>query len=258
MNNFLPVYRRELKSYFYSPIAYLVIVVFLLLSGLFFVMILNDYARFSFEVIRSNYRINLPGLNVAEGIVSPLYRTFSFLLILMMPLLTMKSFSEEKKSGTIELLFTYPISDMALVLGKICALFTVYGTMLGLTLFYDLFIVFFKSVPFGVTFTGLFGLSLAGCAYIALGVFISSLTENQIVAAAWSFCMIMVFWVISWMAGDSTTIFAEILRYLSIFDHFDSFASGIIDTSDVIFYLSFIFIFVFATLRVLESRRFRG
>ncbi|MDH5543156.1 MAG: ABC transporter permease [Nitrospinota bacterium] len=258
MNNFLPVYRRELKSYFYSPIAYLVIVVFLILSGLFFIMILNDYARYSFEVIRSNYRYNLPGLNVAEGIISPLYRTLSFLLILMMPLLTMKSFSEEKKSGTIELVFTYPISDMELVLGKIFALFTLYGTMLGFTLFYDLFLVMFKPVPLGVTFTGLLGLSLAGCAYISLGVFISSLTENQIVAAVWSFGMIMVFWIISWLAGDSTSALAEILRYLSIFDHFDSFANGVIDTSDIIFYLSFIFIFVFSTLRVLESRRYRG
>lgn len=258
MKSLMPVYLRELRSYFSGPIAYLVIVIFLIISGIMFILIFNDYARVSFEVIRANYQVRISQLNVGEGLLAPLFRNLSFLLLLMMPLLTMKSFSEEKKSGTIELIFTYPTRDIELVLGKMLAVLTVLSAMLGFTLVYSLIILYFKPLPLGIVASGYLGLLLMGIAFTSLGVFISSLTENQIIAAVWTFGMIMVFWMIGWLVGDSTMPIAGIFRYLSLFEHFESFSVGVIDTRDLVYYLSFSAVFIFATMRVLESRRFRS
>lgn len=258
MSSLLPVYIKEMRSYFSTPVAYLVITVFLLVSGVMYALILYDYSRFSLEVIRSGFSRQMEGLNIANGILRPTFSTLSFLMLLMMPLLTMKSFSEEKKSGTIELLFTYPIRDLELVLGKFFALLTVYVMMLAATLCYSLMLFYFKPVPLGDLFAGYLGLFLMGAAFIALGIFISSLTENQIVAAFWTFGMILIFWLIGWFAGDSSTILTELAKYLSIFEHYRSFETGIIDTRDLVYYLSFIFLFIFLTLRALESKRWRS
>lgn len=258
MSSLLPVYFREIRSYFFTPIACLVVASFLMLSGILFALTLNDYSRYSFEIIRSGYRLQMEGLNVAEGILRPVLQILAFLLLLMTPLLTMKSFSDEKKSGAIELLFTYPISDMELLFGKFFGVLTVFCVMMGFTLSYELIIFYFKPVPPGELFSGYLGLLLMGTSFISLGIFISSLTENQIIAGAWSFGMIMLFWVIGFLPGDSTAPIAEIIRYLSIFKHFESFAEGVVDSRDVIFYLSFTCAFLFLTLRVLESRRWRS
>ncbi len=258
MKNILAVYLKELKVYFSGPIAYFVGVIFLVVSGIFFILILNDYARISFEVIRTNYQFKLPQLNVTDGIFSPMFHTFSFLLLLMVPLLTMKSFSEEKKTGTIELALTYPLRGTELVLGKLFAVLTVYFSMLLLTASYGAMILYFKPFPPGVPVAGYLGLLLLGFAFISLGIFISSLTENQIIAAAVSFGAIMLFWLVGAVAGDSTMPIADIMRYISLREHFHSFAAGVIDTRDVVYYLSFGLLFIIATLRALESRRFRG
>jgi len=258
MKNILAVYLKELKVYFSGPIAYFVAVIFLIVSGIFFVLILNDYARISFEIIRANYQFKLPQLNVTDGIFSPMFHTFSFLLLLMTPLLTMKSFSEEKKTGTIELVLTYPLRDTELVLGKLSAVLTVYISMLLLTASYGAMILYFKAFSVGVPVAGYLGLLLLGFAFISLGIFISSLTENQIIAAAVSFGAIMFFWLIGAVMGDSTMPIADILRYISLREHFHSFTVGVIDTRDVAYYLSFGLLFILATLRVLESRRYRG
>lgn len=257
MASLYAVYRRELRSFFSTPIAYLVTVIFLVVSGVLFSLILTDYSRYSFEVMRSD-RLQLEGLNIAEGILRPTFRTLSFLMLLMMPLITMKSFSDEKRSGTIELLFTYPLRDSEIVLGKFFATLTLFAAMLGCTFTYILMLLYFKPVPVGDIVSGYLGLLLIGSSFIALGTFISSLTENQIIAATWSFGMIMVFWVIGWLPGDSTMPIADIARYLSIFEHFNDFSNGVIDSRDVIYYLSFTAIFIFLTLRVLESKRWRS
>ena len=258
MASLFAVYRRELRSFFSTPIAYLVTVIFLVVSGVLFSLILTDYSRYSFEVMRMGDRIQLEGLNIAEGILRPTFRTLSFLMLMMMPLITMKSFADEKKSGTIELLFTYPLRDTEIVLGKFFATLTLFAAMLGFTLTYILMLLYFKPVPVGDVVSGYLGLLLIGSSFIALGTFISSLTENQIIAATWSFGMIMVFWVIGWLPGDSTMPIADIARYLSIFEHFNGFADGVVDSRDVVYYLSFTAIFIFLTLRVLESKRWRS
>ncbi len=258
MKNLTPVYLKEMRSYFSSPIAYLAITMFLLIASIFFILIVKQYSAVSFEVIRSNFQLKIDQLNIGEGMLAHLYSNIAVIVLFMMPALTMKSFSDEKKTGTIELMFTYPIKDSELVWGKQLAIFTVYAVMIACTLPYELIILYFKPLPLGIVFSGYLGLLLLGFAFISLGLFVSSLTENQIIAAVGTFGALMMFWVIGLVAGDSTMPIAEILRYLSIFSHFESFAMGVIDTRDIVYYLSFSLLFIFGTLRVLESRRYRA
>jgi len=258
MQNFLPVYKKELRVFFSSPIAYLVFVVFMIISAIFFILILKSYSDVSFEIVRRNYQMKVAQLNVADGILVHMFGNFTFLLLFMLPLITMRSFSDERKNGTYELMFTYPVSDSALVSGKILSAFTLFLAMLALTLPYGAVISYFKILPMAIYLTGYLGMALLGLSFISLGVFVSSLTENQVVSSFGSFGMILFFWIIGWVAGDSTMPIAEIVRYFSIFNHTTAFNSGVIDTRDIVFYLSFSVLFFLATLRVLESRRYRS
>jgi ABC-2 type transport system permease protein len=258
MSNFMPVYRRELKSYLSTPIAYLVGVIFLLVSGVLFLMILLDYSRYSFELLRAGYGLRMEGLTVAEGILRPTLSATSFLLLFMLPLLTMKSFSEEKKSGTIEILFTYPLRDTEIVMGKFFAAFTVMAAILAFTFSYGLVMAYFKPPPLREAFSGYLGIFLLGSLYISVGIFISSLTENQVIAGAWTFGTNMLFWLSGWVAGDSQSIAGRALRYISAFGHFEGFTAGVVDTRDVVYFVTLSGLFLFFTLRGLESKRWRS
>jgi ABC-2 type transport system permease protein len=258
MSNLKPVYLRELKSFVSTPIAYMVGVIFLLVSGVFFLMIVLDYSRYSFELIRSGSQFRVEGLTVAESILRPTLSTMSFLLLFILPMLTMKSFSEEKKSGTIELLFTYPLSDTEIVFGKFLATLSVFLLIVGLTLFYQVELAYFKPTPFREIFTGYLGLALLGGFFISVGIFVSSLTENQVVAGAWTFGVNIVFWVLGMMGGDAKSVSGQVLGYFSVFEHFQNFTAGLIDTRDVVYFVSLTALFIFLTLRVLESRRWRS
>ncbi|MBI5179076.1 MAG: ABC transporter permease subunit [Nitrospinae bacterium] len=258
MGNFWPVYLRELRSYTATFIAYLVGVMFLLVSGVLFTMILLDYSRYSFELIRTGYAFNVEGLTVAEGILRPTLSSISFLLLFLMPLLTMKSFSEEKKSGTIEMLFTYPVRDSGIVFAKFGAALSVFAVLLGITALYQVEVAFLKPLPWREMLTGYLGLLLIGALFASIGIFVSSLTENQVIAGAWTFGMNMLLWLCGWLGGDSQSAFAEALRYLSVFNHLEGFTGGMVDTRDVVYFVSLTGLFLFFTLRVLESKRWRS
>ncbi len=258
MFNIRPVYMRELRSYLLTPIAYLVGLIFLLVSGVFFLMIVLEYSRYSFEIIRAGGGVRGEGLTVAENILRPSLSTMSFLVLFMLPMLTMKSFSEEKKSGTIEMLFTYPLSDVDIVMGKFLASATVYLLILGLTLFYQAQMAFFKPPPFREIFAGYLGLAMLGGLFLSVGIFVSSMTENQIVAGAWTFGTNIIFWLCGWIAGDAQSVPGQVLRYLSVFEHFENFTAGVIDSRDVVYFASLTALFLFLTLRTLESRRWRS
>jgi ABC-2 type transport system permease protein len=246
--NFLPVYVRELRSYFTSPVAYVVMLFFLLLTGVFFMVFVGDFSMASMN--QSPYGHG--PLNVTQAVVRPLLGNMSVILLFVMPLITMKPFAEEKRSGTAELLFTYPLSDLDLLLGKYLAAFSLFMAMLAVTLVFPMFIAIFSEPEMGTLISGYLGLVLMSMAFIALGLFISSLTENQIVAAIATFAMLLIFWIIQW-TGNS-----PILRHLSVLEHFNNFAQGLIDTRDVVYYLSFTLLWMFLTLRVLESKKWRG
>ena len=247
---------RELKSYFSSLIAYVVIVMFLLITGYFFYNLLATFSVISFQaqvnpMLAKQYQL----LNINETVVRPLFGNISIIMLLMTPLLTMRLISEEKKSGTMELLLTFPVKDIDVVLGKYLACLAVFLVMILLTATYPILLLVLGEPEIMPMITGYLGLVLLGAAFISLGIFTSSLTENQIVAASMSFGILFFFWLISYSVPFVSPAFGQILSYLSINEHIASLAKGVLDTEDIIYYLCFIVLFLFLTLRSLESKR---
>lgn len=251
-----PMFKKELRLYFTSPVAYAVGTIFLLIAGYFF------YSIFAFFTMASMQAMMNPAmareLNVTDSVLRPLFSNLSVILLLIMPLLTMRLIAEERRAGTIELLLTYPIRDGAVLAGKYLAALALYAMMIGLTLAYPAMVAYFAQLEWGPLLTGYLGLLLMGAAFLAVGLFASSLTENQIVAAVITFGVLLMFWVIGWSADYAGGAFGRVLAHLSILEHNESFSRGVLDTKDVIYYLNFTALALFLTLRALEARRWKG
>ncbi len=256
MRNSYPIFKKEIGTYFFSPIAYVVITIFLVLSGYFFYSTVAYYSLISLQALQNPYMVS--GLNLTEGLISPFFANIGIIAMLIIPMLTMRLFSEEKKSGTIELLFTYPLRDLDILIGKFLAASLVYLIPIIITMVYLAFIRTITELPVGPLLAGYLGLFLLGEAFLALGIFISSTTENQIVAAIITFGVLLLLWVIGWAANFTGPLFGKILNELSLVKHFENFSKGVIDMKDVVFYLIFTFYCLFLTCRVLESKRWRG
>lgn len=250
------VFKKEMRLYFVSPIAYAVFAIFTLVSGWFFYNVFAFYTLVSMQAAFNPMMAR--DLSVTEGVIRPLFQNISVIMLLMMPILTMRLLAEEKKSGTIELLLTYPVRDGEVLFGKYLAALAIFLGMLALTAVYPALVLWTAGMEWGPLLTGYLGLLLQGAAFIAVGILISSLTENQIVAAVSTFGTLLIFWVISWAADSAGGTLGRILSHLSLTEHFDSFAKGVIDTKDVIYYLNFTILSLFLTLRSLESKRWRG
>jgi ABC-2 type transport system permease protein len=175
-----------------------------------------------------------------------------------MPLVTMRLFAEERRSGTIELLLTYPVRDGAVLVGKYLAALALYAIMIGLTVLYPGIVMYFARLEWGPILTGYLGLLLMGAAFIAIGIFASSLTENQIVAAIITFGVLLIFWILGWSADYAGGTTGRVLQFLSILEHNESFSRGVLDTKDILYYLNFTLLGLFLTLRSLEARRWKG
>jgi ABC-2 type transport system permease protein len=251
-----PVFKKEMRLYFTSPVAYVVLFIFLLISGYFFSSIFSFFGLISMQAAMNPAMAR--DLNVTEGVIRPLFNNISVILLFLMPMLTMRLFAEEKKSGTIELLLTYPVRDGEVLIGKYASALVLYAIMLGVTALYPGMVAAFARLEPGLLFTGYLGLFLMGATFLAIGILASSLTENQIVAAFAHFGALLVFWIIGWSAELAGPTWGKLLAHLSILEHFENFARGVIDTRDVIYYLNFTIVCLFLTLRSLESKRWRG
>ena len=252
-----PIYKKELRLYFTSPVAYVLLTIFLLIAGYFFYSIFAFFTRASMQAAMNPQMGR--DLNVTESVLRPLFANLSVILLLLMPLLTMRLFAEERRAGTIELLLTYPVRDGAVLVGKYLAAFTVYTVMIAGTLLYPLLLVIVRAQPeSGPLATGYLGLLLMGAMFLAVGVFASSLTENQIVAAIVTFGLLLMFWIIGWTAEIVGGPLGTVLTHLSILEHNDTFAKGVLDTKDIIYYINFTALALFLTLRSLEARRWSG
>lgn len=251
-----PIVKKELRLYFTSPVAYVVITIFLLLAGYFFY---NIFAFFTLASMQSAMNPAMArDLNVTDSVLRPLFSNVSVILLLLMPLVTMRLFAEERRSGTIELLLTYPVRDGAVLAAKYLAALALYALMLFLTLLYPGIVAYFVRLEWGPLLTGYAGLLLMGATFIAVGIFASSLTENQIVASITTFGILLILWIIGWSADYVGGTWGKVLQHLSILEHNDSFAKGVLDTKDVLYYLNFIALALFLTLRSLEARRWKG
>jgi ABC-2 type transport system permease protein len=252
----LPVFKKEMRLYFGSPVAYVVFTFFLVISGWFFSQIFLFYSDVSMRsFMQPQFGQNL---NVIENVMRPLFTNMSVVLLFFMPMLTMRLFAEEKKSGTIELLLTYPVRDGEVLAGKYTAALALYLILLGLTLLYPGLIAYFTQVEWGPVATGYLGLVLTGAVFLAVGVLVSSLTENQIVAGFGTFGILLALWVVGWGAEFAGGNLRGVLQYLSLGDHLDGFTRGLIDTKDLVYYLTGVALALFLTLRSLESKRWKG
>jgi ABC-2 type transport system permease protein len=197
-------------------------------------------------------------MSLTEGVFQPLFANVSVVLLLIVPLLTMRLLSEERKLGTAELLFTYPISDWDAVLGKYFATVTVIWTMIALTFLFPLLLQTHAPLEWGPLVAGYAGLLLLGAAYAAIGLFFSSLSENQVVAGVLTFGFSLLALIIGWIQPFVTAAAGRVVSEISILEHLDRFAKGVIDTNDIVYYVNLSAIFLFLCSRVLESNRWRS
>ena len=255
MRNILAIAHKELKSYFSSPIAYIVLGFWALLYGYFFVAILQFFVRQSMQM----NQFQGPGaMNVNQQLIRPLVQNVTILVLFLMPMVTMRTYAEEKRSGTIELLLTSPITDWQIILGKFLGAMSLYATMLAVTLIHLALLFIYGRPEWKPILTSYLGLLLFGGCFIAVGLFISSLSKNQIVAGSVTFVIFLLLWVINWIGSFAGPTGDKLTSYLSIVDHFDDFSKGVIDTTHLIYYLSFITFGLFLTAKSVDSERWRG
>jgi ABC-2 type transport system permease protein len=260
MRNVLAIVERELGVYFVSPIAYVVLTVFALLSGLFFDGTLRQVQEFAtFNAIQTQQFGGTPQPIDVPGLISQSFMgTVSVILLFMIPMITMALFSEEKKRGTIELMLTAPVTDLQLVLGKFKAAAAFYAMLLAATWVPMSTLFIFADPAWGPIFSAYLGLLLYGLALLAIGLFLSTLTENQIIAGVLGFSVALALLVLDAFVPSGTSTIGAILSYLSVFRHLNDFMQGVLSISHVIYYLSLMTLGLFLTYRSIESIRWRG
>lgn len=281
MRNVLAIARREVRTYFTSPLAYVVVGVFLMLSGYIFWASLVRFSALCLQYGNNPYVFNQ--LNVNDMVIRPLFGSMGVIFLLMIPVITMRLLAEERRTGTAELLFTCPVTTGQVILGKYLGAAVLLVVMLGVTLSYPLLIMATSARPdMKPTLVGYFGVLLMGLAFLAIGLLVSAMTENQIIAAVGAFGALLMLWAVSWIADSVTMTLAglmnsatfglweklnlglggptlgDLLNKISITEHFQDFRKGLLDTEHVVFYLSVVFFSLFMTQRVVESRRWRG
>jgi len=255
MKNIWTITKKELKSFLYSPIAYILTAFFLLVSGFFFYNILAWANDQTMRMMQSGYGMNR--ININQMLFEPFFNNMTIILMFLLPMLTMRLFADEKKMRTEELLLTSPVRLSAIIIGKYLAALIIYAIILLLTATYAIFVFVYGNPELAPLLTAYLGLFLLGAVFIAIGLFASALTENQVIAAVISFSSIILIWVISWVGESGPGGWRSILTYLSFFSHFKNMASGVIDTQDIVYYLTFIFLGLYLTRSIFEFRKWR-
>ncbi len=240
MKNIPSIFAREMKTYFVSPIAYVALIVFVLLTGYFFAAYFNWASRYQGE---ANMRV--------------LFHNMSITMLFLAPLITMRLFAEEKRSGTIEIMMTSPVTDTEIVIGKFAASAVLFLIMLALTALCPIFLMAYGTPDVAPMAVGYLGLFLLGATFLSLGVVTSSLTKNQIVAALISFVMLLGLWVIGWMSSAVGSQFGKVLSFISLVDHFDDFSKGVLDTKHVIYYVSSASFCLFLAIKLVQSAKWK-
>jgi len=234
MHNIATIWRREFSSLFRSTIAYVVIAAFLLLAGYIF-----SIALFSTQLAD----------------MSLLFGNLAVTFLFVAPLLTMRTLSEERRLGTDEFLLTSPLTVPEIIVGKYLGVLSVWVVMLLLTGVYPLILFIIGEPEGGLIFTGYLGLFLLGAAFLSVGLFASSLSENQIIAGVIGFGILLGLWLITWIGEAIGGGLGLFIQSLSLLGRYDAFIMGILDTSDLLFYISFVFVFLFFTVRTVDRRR---
>jgi ABC-2 type transport system permease protein len=255
MKNVLLICFKEFKNYFVSPIGYAVMALFAFLFGITF------YSSTS-QMVNMGFRAQMMGqqqpMSVNEIVIRPMLGFVGTILLFVIPMITMRLIAEEKRNGTIELLLTSPIKDMEIILGKWLAAVLLYACMIGMSVLNVAMLFIWGKPDVKPVLVAYLGLLLEGGCLLALGIFISALTKNQIVAAGATFFFSLVLYLLNYYTEFLTGVFWQGLNYVSIYTHTENFNKGVIDSKDVIFYLSMTFFFLFLTSRSMESLRWRS
>jgi ABC-2 type transport system permease protein len=255
MRNVLAIAGKELRAYVASPIASVVIGFFALLYGYFYYALLAFFERQSMQMGMNQ---GPQSLNINQMLIGPLLMNATVILLFIFPLITMRTYAEEKRSGTMELLLTSPVTDLQIILGKFLGAMGLYAAMLAVTMIHIGLLFLYGNPEWKPIATGYLGLLLMGGCFISVGLLISSLTRNQIVAGMATFAVFLMLWVINWISSFVGPTAQNVLTYLSITEHFDDFAKGVIDTKHLVYYASFMAFGLFLTMKSVDSERWRG
>jgi ABC-2 type transport system permease protein len=245
---------KELRGYFGSPVAWVLMGIFALIFGFMFRTYLAYFVQ---QAMQSQFGAPQP-TNVNTDMIRPLLGQASVIILFLLPMVTMRTYSEEKRSGTIELLLTSPVTDLEITLGKFFGAVAMYLGFVAVVFVYILILFGLGHPEWKPIVSGFLGLLLLGGSFISLGLFISSTTKNQVVAGAVTFGTLLLLWIINWAADSATGGWATFLRSLSVTQHFDDFGKGVIDTTHLVYYLSFIAAGLFLTLKSVDTERWRG
>jgi ABC-2 type transport system permease protein len=257
MKNIVTIARKELRGYFYSPIAYVVLFIFLMVVGLLYSNIVSAVSQISMQMMR--FQGGMGQFNPKEMIFRQSFSNMIVVLLLIMPLLTMRLITEEKKMKTTELLYTSPITMFEIVFGKFLGVLFLYLLMLGLTFYIPLLVANVISISWKMVLASYLGLLLCGGVFLAWGLFASSLTENQIISAAISFGFLLSLWIIGFMGQVlADSVIGQVLTYLSLITHFENFNKVLIDTSDIAYCIGMMTLGLYLTYQVVESQRWKS
>lgn len=253
MKGILAIARRELLSYFVSPIAYLAITGFLLLGGYFFFWYLAEFNTYLF---RSQQMMGGQSISLNQ-IVEAYYRTLSLVLVFLVPLLTMRLFAEERKNGTFELLITSPVSVLAIVLGKFLGLAATLFIMVLLVSTFPVFLIIYANPEVPPIFGGLFGITLLAIGFGAVAMAVASFAENQVIAGTAGLVTLLLFYVISAQADNVGGVFGDVLKYISPIEQSDEMMKGVISLKNIVYFISLISFGLFISFRAVELERYR-
>src|SRR5579864_2680898 len=257
MRNALTIAGKELSSYFVQPVAYVVLTVFVLLAGWFFFALLKQFSEMVQVYSAMSNAQALEHLNLNARVIEPLLHNMSVVMVILVPAITMRAFAEEKRTGTYEFLLTAPIRTGEIVAGKFIAAAVFILIMVALIWIFPIILMVFGDPEVGVMGAGYVALALLGVCFVAIGLFTSSLTQNQIIAAISCLGVLLLLYVISWPLQTGGGILGDLLRYLSLPQHFGQMVGGVIDTSDIVYFCTMIFVALFLTQRSVESARWR-
>jgi ABC-2 type transport system permease protein len=250
------IFKKEMKSYFYSPVAYVVIGLFALLMGVIFDAFIGIYQAYA-----AGARFGQQGISL-DRLISQLFQNMAFILCFLSPMLTMKLFAEEKRQNTFELLFTAPIRGSELILGKFVSALALMGILVAFSFIYMAFLIAWGNPEVPIILTSYLGLMLALCCYLSLGALISAISNSQAIAACISFVALLLLWLVQSLGQRVTAKWGPIdwgptLVYISPLGHFNEFVDGVIHIKDVVYFISFTVLMLFLTHRAVESNRWR-
>ncbi len=260
MRNIITIIRKEMNSYFRSPIAYLLLFLFAAATGGVFYLYIKTFMFQSLTQAQyaQMYEQQMPPMNINEMVIRPVLGWTGSICLFLAPMITMRLFAEERKTGTIELLLTSPVTDVQLVLGKFFASLMLFATMLSMTGLYFIVLFRYGNPDFLPLIPGYLGQLLLGGSFLSIGLMFSTMTRNQVVAGSLTFFFLIIFMLVQWSGDSVGGTWSQIAGYVSWTAHLENFSKGVIDLKDTIYYLSVIALGLFVSVRSLESIRWRA